>query len=386
MYGVKLFDFDRPRGHQLVPEDEAGIDPDVEVLPDAPFLHSNKTVAVFVLDCRSNKTPWKIGSDAFHPDYEGDFLGERQWNWFESAIRRSRASINVVVNGLQVHGDRFPDGNVHESWGNFPSAQQRLFETMLQAGVESPILVSGDVHMAQFSRKDCQNQRTAQVRSLIEMTTSGMTHSWGTISSPADDPGYKPTFQQLYESFLSATLMHFLHFLCPWTELMVSRPSSNGLYEGGGAEGAKTGTQYSLQKNFGELEFDWEERTVTMRAIGEDMNTAPLLSGKWRMDQLSGRQTISGSLLKIKDFELQRSNSSLLDGDWTCVNYGGRVSVMEQMLGHVAAGLVFTIAPIPVLAPAYFLLLALFRFFRRGRSRTRSCSSDFRSHEAPLPQ
>jgi len=376
VYGVKLFDFDRPRGQQLVPEDEAGIDPDVEGRYDTDSLHSNRTVAVFVLDCRSNKTPWKTGSDSFSPDYEGDFLGERQWTWFETAIRRSRASINVVVNGLQVHGDRFPDGNVAESWSKYPRAQQRLFDAMLQTGVESPVLVSGDVHMAQFSRKDCHRQQTDDVKSLVEMTTSGMTHSWGTLSSPpSNDLDYKPSFQERYGTFFAGTLMRSLHLLCPWTELMVSAPSPGGLYESGGAEGAKTGTQYSLQKNFGELEFDWEKRTVTMRAIGEDTNSVPLLSGRWSMDQLSGRASIPGSPLKRKDFELQRNHDSLLGGEWTCVNYRGRVSVLEQMLGHVATGFVLTLAPFPVLVPAYFLLLATGRYLRRKRSWTRSAST-----------
>ena len=81
VYGVKLFDFDRLEGHQLVPEIEAAIDPDVLRGPDqsAP-AYSNKSVAVFVLDCRTNKTPWKQGADKYKYDYEGDFLGETQWS------------------------------------------------------------------------------------------------------------------------------------------------------------------------------------------------------------------------------------------------------------------------------------------------------------------
>jgi PhoD-like phosphatase len=379
VYGVKLFDFSRPKGHHFVPEDEAAIDPDVKVLTHVPTLHSNKTVAVFVLDCRTHKTPWKKGSAAFGPDPEGDFLGERQWNWFESAIGRSRASINIVVNGLQVHGERFPDGNTAESWGKYPLAQQRLFDAMLQHGVEAPILVSGDVHMAQLSRKDCHSRETGNVRSLVELTTSGMTHSWGTTSFPTDDPSHKPTLKQRYQSFLSGTLMRFLHVLCPWTELMVSKPSSGDLFGSGGAEGAKTGTQFSLQKNFGELEFDWEDRTVTMRAFGEDNDSAPLLSAKWSMDQLSGRSPIPGSLLQSDDFERQREANSQLESEWVCVNHRGRVSVMEQILGHVATGLAFTLVPFPVLVPAYILILLIGRSFRRARPLSRSDPSRLRT-------
>jgi alkaline phosphatase D len=170
VYGVKLFDFARPVDQQEVPERQAGIDIDSALGPPLN-LYSNQTVAVFVLDVRTSKSPWKRGSDRFQSDFEGDFLGEKQWQWFEKSIRRSRAAVNVVVNGLQVHANRFPDGNVAESWSQFPSAQQRLFDTVL--ALESPVvLISGDVHMAQLLRKDCVRKGDMrQRRSLVEMTT-----------------------------------------------------------------------------------------------------------------------------------------------------------------------------------------------------------------------
>lgn len=373
VYGVKLFDFDRPKGYQLVPESEAGIDPDVEEERSSLRLHSNKTVAVFVLDCRTSKTPWKSGAEAFAPDYDGDFLGERQWSWFETAIRRSRASVNVVVNGLQVHGDRFPNGNAAESFSKYPKAQKRLFEAMLQSGVESPILVSGDVHMAQLSRKDCRNKKAGKERSLVEMTTSGMTHSWAERSpSLMKKSDRMSSVRELCECFFASTLMQALHLFCPWTELMVSTPSS---VDNGGDEGAKSGTQFSLRKNFGELEFDWESRTVRMRAIGEDGADFPLLSALFSMDQLSGRSAVSGSHVTTRDFEQQQKFESMLDGEWTCVNHRGRVIVMQQMLGHFATGLTLILAPFPVLIPFYLLLIAFLRMFRNRRLPTKDMSS-----------
>ena len=173
VYGVKVFDFARPLGQQEVPEHEAGIDVDIAVPgPISSALSSNQTVAIFVLDVRTWKTPWKTGADRYQLDYAGDFLGERQWNWLEQSIRRSRASVNVVVNGLQVHAYRFLDGNVAESWAQYPTAQQRLFDAVLQDGVQAPLLVSGDVHMTQLLRKDCARKGEYQTRrSLVEMTT-----------------------------------------------------------------------------------------------------------------------------------------------------------------------------------------------------------------------
>lgn len=166
VYGVKLFDFARPLGHHEVPENEAGIDADVAART-THARHSNRTVAVFVVDVRTHKTPWRAGPGRFGADLSGDFLGDRQWQWFERSLKRSSAAVTVVVSGLQVHAERFPDGNIAESWSLFPTAQERLFSNLLS--VEAPIIISGDVHMTQLMRKDCT--RGQEKRSLIEMTT-----------------------------------------------------------------------------------------------------------------------------------------------------------------------------------------------------------------------
>jgi len=257
-YGVKVFDFARPQGQVVVPDHEAQIDPDLDgVLSDAPS-YSNKSVAVFVLDIRTHKIPWKKGSAACLPDYDGDFLGEQQWLWFETAIRRSRAAVNVVVNGLQVHANIFPNANVAEAWGKFPVAQQRLYDAVLQEGVEAPILISGDVHMTQFMRKDCTPRGTPgdSPRSLVEFTTSGMTHSWGTLSSPLRGGiESKPSWLQYYHSFVAQAFMTLHHHLCPRTDLM--KADKSAITSGVLDNGAVKGLQYSLAKNFGgEYPFD----------------------------------------------------------------------------------------------------------------------------------
>ena len=110
VYGVRIFDFSRPIGQELLSDDEAGIDP--EVARNEVPSYSNRSVAVFVLDVRSNKTPWiKGGVRKFFSDYGGDFLGETQWAWLQEALSRSMASVNIVVNGLQVHADKI--GRAH---------------------------------------------------------------------------------------------------------------------------------------------------------------------------------------------------------------------------------------------------------------------------------
>jgi len=404
VYGVKLFDFDRPEGRREVDDREAGIDPDIVYPEDHDYSfvpsYSNKTVAVFVLDIRTHKSPWKTGSAAYLPDYEGDFLGERQWKWFETALKRSRASVNVVVNGLQVHANRFPNGNIAEAWGKFPRAQQRLFDALLQDGVQSPILISGDVHMTQMMRKDCVRKEDydATPRPLVEMTTSGMPHSWGSITSPPrSDPKYKPGWSQRYRSFVARTMMNTMHLVCPWTDVIefpydVMVPD-NGVGKGIGHALPKL--QYNLEKNFGELEFDWEARTVTLRTMGENPDAPPLLMARYSMDQLSGRAPVpsklasTSSILTSKDFmaeaeadQARRLHPSNSDDEstWICINHRGREDQMAHMMGHAITGVVLLfLVPFPLFWPSMLMLLLGLRRLSIRQSSLR-CSKTLPSH------
>lgn len=116
LFGVKVLDFSRSPSEQVLSDQEAGLDSDA--VPEwSPSLRlSDKTVAIFVLDCRTNKTPWPNRSFFDPSTSDGDFLGEEQWQWFEESLRRSTASVNIVVQGLQVHAEHMFDGNVAEEW------------------------------------------------------------------------------------------------------------------------------------------------------------------------------------------------------------------------------------------------------------------------------
>lgn len=382
VYGVKLYDFARSRGDIEVDDYEAGIDPDAVRDGTASFQNasfSNHSVAIFVLDGRTHKTPWKKGPLAYLPDPEGDFLGERQWKWFETAIRRSKAAVNVVVNGLQVHANRFPDGNIAEAWGKYPVAQQRLFDAILQDGVESPILISGDVHMTQLLRKDCVRNGAfdSQPRPLFEFTTSGMTHTWGTPTNPPlSKLTSQPTWRDLYRAMVSRTFMRLMHHICPWTDIVVSDPWTDIVRHGryhraspkdlnsGGGEGSKRGIQYSLSKNFGELEFDWDERTVSIRSIGENVDDPPLLMMKVSMDQLSGKVPTPGSKVHTRDFSAEAKMRARFQSemDWVCVNHRGRENIVSHLLGHFLTGLTMAfLIPVPLLLPSVVFLLMVRR-------------------------
>jgi hypothetical protein len=124
VYGVQVYNFSSTTKRRLLTDAEAGLDPDVvtehayrDRSSDSGDDKSDQLVAVFVLDVRSNKMPWaQTIPERFNLDPEGDFLGEHQWKWFETAIRRSTASVNIVVSGIQVHAPWFYDANKIENW------------------------------------------------------------------------------------------------------------------------------------------------------------------------------------------------------------------------------------------------------------------------------
>ena len=127
--------------------------------------------------------------------------------------------------------ERFPnDGNVVEEWSKFPEARQLLYDTILNSGVKSPMIVSGDVHMAQFMKKDCvkasgmiQSRSSISnpqvVRPLVEITTSGMTHSWGTSFS--SQPKHHRLPLKPYSYFVSRVFMTICHWVCGWNDILL---------------------------------------------------------------------------------------------------------------------------------------------------------------------
>lgn len=376
VYGVKVFDFEKVRDDYLLSDEEAAIDPDVV---GYEFINSQskkefkeRRIAIFLLDARTNKTPWGHGFDAWKRNYAGDFLGERQWKWFESAIANSDASLNIIVNGLQVHPFRHPNANTAEQWSQFPSSRQRLYDAILRDDVRAPILVSGDVHMAQIMRKDCwlRNDVSAtSTRPLVEFTTSGMTHSWGNVFASSEK--FHKTWRYLPMHIMSKSMMTVAHWIMPMPDLMVSSKNSGAdtklhLYENGGAEGAKVGKQYSLEKNFGEIEIFWGNRTVAIRAFGEGVNQSPLLSASFSLDELSGKQTMPGAIDNIQSY--QDSGGFMLDGSiiddskTICMNHRGPPSIMHFTFGILGMTMLLSFF---LLGPQIFVCRIILNRFRK---------------------
>ena len=99
-------------------------------------------------------------------------LGEAQFRWLEGHLRASAAwaRATVVVSPVQVLAtkERPPPA---EGFFEFPDDRARLLSLLAN---RSALIVSGDVHYAELSAYACAGGRT-----VPEMTTSGLSHSWG---------------------------------------------------------------------------------------------------------------------------------------------------------------------------------------------------------------
>jgi len=149
---------------------------------------------------------------------------------------------------------RLSNGNLAEDWDKFPSSRERLLNTILNSGAAVPILVSGDVHMAQMMRVDCKkDSEDSGVRSIVEVTTSGLTHSWGTGFSPY--PKHRNKWYSPIPIAMSRSLMHFAHKTMPWAEMLTNDNSydvhneEDGLLPLGSLEGRQYVAERASREN-----------------------------------------------------------------------------------------------------------------------------------------
>jgi alkaline phosphatase D len=106
----------------------------------------------------------------YHPNTEGTILGEDQWLWLEKELSGSTADIHLIGSSIQL----IPNDHGYEKWGNFPAERQRFFDLMAKTAPSRPIILSGDRHIAEFSKIDLEGLAFP----LYEFTSSGLTHTW----------------------------------------------------------------------------------------------------------------------------------------------------------------------------------------------------------------
>ncbi len=178
-------------------------------------------------------------------------------------------------------------------------------------------MVSGDIHFSQLLRKDCRKitEQETTFRPLYEVTTSGMTHSWGSKygycgrSNGSKLCKFPPFFRLLQ------TTMHYSHWVVPWNSLLRDETTQK--------------KQYSLDRNVAEFEFDWDNQAVHVNVLGEEGRT--LLYQHWPMNRLTTLNA-TNTRLEDKDFEMSQERletslqQSLAGNDFVCVDYRGNIN------------------------------------------------------------
>ena len=106
----------------------------------------------------------------FKDSVRDKLLGEQQWKWLEEQLNSSEARFNVIVSSIQFlsgeHG--------FECWANFPNEVSRMQEIIVNSGAEGVIILSGDRHISEFSRKSLPGLSYP----LLDFTSSGLTHAY----------------------------------------------------------------------------------------------------------------------------------------------------------------------------------------------------------------
>ena len=106
---------------------------------------------------------------------EADLLGSRQEEWLRKTLYESTAQVILLVSGIQF----LPEDHKYEKWANFPRSRQWLFRLLEDENLPGIILLSGDRHFHEIS----ELQLNASRPPLVEITSSGMTHSWESLQS-----------------------------------------------------------------------------------------------------------------------------------------------------------------------------------------------------------
>ncbi|KAG8466282.1 hypothetical protein KFE25_002038 [Diacronema lutheri] len=288
--------------------------PPAEAPASAEGARGRSGVLLIMLDVRYHKQPYT-------PDGTGDFLGEEQWAWLERTLRSSRARAHVLVSGVQVLSAK----GIGEGWSRFPAARRRLLALLHALRTAAPLLVSGDIHMAELNLAACAQGAGAGATPvgtrLVELTSSGMTHSWS--HRPLPDLIAGPVSDAIFGG-----AMHVAQQSMPWAYL--ARGAGVGAARG-------HGPGFHVGLNFGQVDFAWDAPggpRARLSIVGE--RGQEVLSRWWMLAELDL-------------FAAEPDGTS----EWTCRPAGGgaelptRLDVWRGLLlcaAKLAAGLALVTA------------------------------------------
>jgi len=140
-------------------------------------------VQVILLDLRWFRSPLKItdrrgapGKERYLPDPDPakTMLGPVQWEWLAKELRRP-AEVRLIVSSTQV----LAEGHGWERWGNMPLERQKLLDTIRDSGAKGVVLLSGDRHVGALYRETPRGHYP-----LYELTSSGLNMVYWAAKEP----------------------------------------------------------------------------------------------------------------------------------------------------------------------------------------------------------
>ena len=131
-------------------------------------------VKVILLDGRYFRDTLARVDRVYQINSTGQILGDAQWKWLENELKTSTARVNFIVSGIQF----LPTEHAYEKWANFPQEREKLLNLIASSGVQNPIFLSGDRHIAEIMKLvDARFPK-----GIYEVTASGLTHTWSGIA------------------------------------------------------------------------------------------------------------------------------------------------------------------------------------------------------------
>ena len=158
------------------------------------FSDGTRTVQLIMLDTRwfldpvdENPPEYQRAYDyPFKHDYQPDddddatILGETQWSWLESQLRRP-ADLRLIASSIQF-GHTY---NGYESWNNRPHEKDRMQRLIRDTGATGVLFLSGDVHWGELSRMEPDIVDYP----LYDVTSSGLNQIWDSTEYNANRVG-----------------------------------------------------------------------------------------------------------------------------------------------------------------------------------------------------
>jgi alkaline phosphatase D len=149
-------------------------------------------VSIHMLDERQYRSPQacpkppRLGGSRVFVDecpewYASDrsMLGAAQERWFASSLQQSKSRWNLIAQGVVltlVDEDPGPrQQHWNDSWAGYPTARQRLIDTVAASGAGNPLFLGGDIHafIAADQRADVSDPASPIVMS--ELVTTSIT-------------------------------------------------------------------------------------------------------------------------------------------------------------------------------------------------------------------